>query len=31
MMKKMGKMGKKGGGMPLPGQLPPGMENLLPK
>ncbi len=30
MMKKMGKMGK-GGGMPLPGQLPPGMENLLPK
>ncbi len=30
MMKKMGKMDK-GGGMPLPGQLPPGMENLLPK
>ena len=30
MMKKMGRMGK-GGGMPLPGQLPPGMENLLPK
>ncbi|NOZ66777.1 MAG: signal recognition particle protein [Alphaproteobacteria bacterium] len=30
MMKKMGKMGK-GGGMPLPGQMPPGMENLLPK
>ncbi|MCF6195521.1 MAG: signal recognition particle protein [Emcibacter sp.] len=30
MMKKMGKMGKSGG-MPLPGQLPPGMENLLPK
>ncbi len=30
MMKKMGRMGK-GGGMPLPGQMPPGMENLLPK
>jgi len=30
MMKKMGKMGK-GGTMPLPGQLPPGMEGLLPK
>ncbi|NOZ42693.1 MAG: signal recognition particle protein [Alphaproteobacteria bacterium] len=29
MMKKMGKMG--GRGMPLPGQLPPGMEGLLPK
>lgn len=29
MMKKMGKMGGKG--MPLPGQLPPGMEGLLPK
>jgi len=31
MMKKMGKMGKRGGmgGMPMPGQLPPGMENLL--
>ncbi|WP_138381004.1 signal recognition particle protein [Luteithermobacter gelatinilyticus] len=30
MMKKMGKMGKKGR-LPLPGQLPPGMENLFPK
>ncbi len=29
MMKKMGKMG--GRGMPLPGQIPPGMEGLLPK
>ncbi len=29
MMKKMGKMGGKG--MPLPGQIPPGMEGLLPK
>ncbi|MCF8473303.1 MAG: signal recognition particle protein [Emcibacter sp.] len=28
MMKKMGKGGR---GMPLPGQLPPGMEGLLPK
>lgn len=25
----MKKMGKRGGGMPLPGQMPPGMENLL--
>ncbi len=29
MMKRMGKMGGKG--MPLPGQIPPGMEGLLPK
>ncbi len=27
----MKKMGKKGGRMPLPGQMPPGMEGLLPK
>ncbi len=27
----MKKMGKGGRGMPLPGQLPPGMEGLLPK
>jgi signal recognition particle subunit SRP54 len=27
----MKKLGKKGGRMPLPGQLPPGMEGLLPK
>lgn len=25
----MKKMGKRGGGMPLPGQMPPGLENLL--
>lgn len=30
MMKKIGKMGGRGG-MPLPGQIPPGMEGLLPK
>jgi len=29
MASMMKKMGKGGGGMPLPGQLPPGMENLL--
>jgi len=27
----MKKLGKKGGRMPLPGQMPPGMEGLLPK
>ena len=30
MMKKMGKKGKKGG-MPLPGQLPPGFDQFLPR
>jgi len=30
MMKKMSKMGK-GGGLQMPGQLPPGFDQLLPK
>lgn len=31
MASMMKKLGKKGGRMPLPGQMPPGMEGLLPK
>ncbi len=31
MMKRMGKMGNKGGGMPDPSQLPPELQDLLPK
>lgn len=31
MMKRMGKMGDKGGGMPDPSQLPPELQDLLPK
>jgi len=27
----MKKLGKQGGRMPMPGQLPPGMDGLLPK
>jgi signal recognition particle subunit SRP54 len=27
----MKRLGKKGGRMPLPGSMPPGMEGLLPK
>ncbi len=31
MMKRMNKMGAKGGQMPDPSQLPPGMQDLLPR